>query len=61
MRPVVVTYRADWPDQAAALAATLRERLAPLAERVDHIGSTSIPGMAAKDVLDLQVDRKSVV
>ena len=33
MRPVVVTYRADWPDRAAALAASLRERLAPLAER----------------------------
>jgi len=55
MRPVVVAYRADWPDRAAALAASLREWLAPLAERVEHIGSTSIPGMAAKDVLDLQV------
>lgn len=55
MRPVVVTYQADWPDRAAALAASLRERLAPLAERVDHIGSTSIPGMAAKDILDVQV------
>jgi GrpB-like predicted nucleotidyltransferase (UPF0157 family) len=55
VRPVVVTYQADWPDRAAALAASLRERLAPLAERVDHIGSTSIPGMAAKDILDVQV------
>lgn len=55
MRPFVVTYQADWPDRAAALAASLRERLAPLAERVDHIGSTSIPGMAAKDILDVQV------
>jgi len=50
-----VTYQRDWPDRAAALAASLRERLAPLAERVEHIGSTSIPGMAAKDVLDMQV------
>lgn len=55
MRPVVVAYQADWPDRAAALAASLRERLAPLAERVEHIGSTSIPGMAAKDILDMQV------
>jgi dephospho-CoA kinase len=50
-----VTYRADWPDRAAALAASLRGRLGPRAERVDHIGSTSIPGMAAKDILDMQV------
>ena len=55
MRPVVVTYRADWPGRAAALAASLRGRLGPRAERVDHIGSTSIPGMAAKDILDMQV------
>jgi len=52
---VIVTYQPDWPDRAAALAASLRERLAPLARRVEHIGSTSIPGMAAKDVLDMQV------
>jgi len=55
VRPVVVTYQADWPDRAAVLAASLRERLASLAERVEHIGSTSIPGMAAKDILDVQV------
>jgi len=55
VRAVVVAYRPGWPGQAAALAAELRERLGPLAERVEHIGSTSIPGMAAKDVLDMQV------
>ncbi|HEY2443714.1 MAG TPA: GrpB family protein [Streptosporangiaceae bacterium] len=55
MRPVVVAYRADWPDRAAALTASLRDRLGPRAERIEHIGSTSIPGMAAKDILDMQV------
>lgn len=55
MRVVVASYRTDWPGRAAALAASLRDRLGPLAERVEHIGSTSIPGMAAKDVLDMQV------
>jgi GrpB-like predicted nucleotidyltransferase (UPF0157 family) len=54
VRAVVVPYKTSWPEQAAALAAELRERLGPLAERVEHIGSTSIPGMAAKDILDMQ-------
>jgi GrpB-like predicted nucleotidyltransferase (UPF0157 family) len=55
VRPVVVSYRADWPQRAAAAAAALREQLGPSAERIEHIGSTSIPGMAAKDILDMQV------
>lgn len=54
-RPVVVACRADWPQRAATLLGTLRERLGPVAERAEHIGSTSIPGMAAKDILDIQV------
>lgn len=51
--PVVVLYDAEWPARAAALIAQLR--LGPEALRIEHIGSTAIPGMAAKDVLDLQV------
>ncbi|HXP21546.1 MAG TPA: GrpB family protein [Streptosporangiaceae bacterium] len=53
--PVVVAYLADWPRRAAALIATLREQLGVGAERIEHIGSTAIPGMDAKDVLDVQV------
>ncbi len=54
-RPVVVDYADDWPVRAASLIATLRDQLGTGAERIEHIGSTAIPGMAAKDVLDLQV------
>jgi GrpB-like predicted nucleotidyltransferase (UPF0157 family) len=54
-RPVVVDYTGDWPGRAASLIATLRDQLGDRAVRVEHIGSTAIPGMAAKDVLDLQV------
>jgi GrpB-like predicted nucleotidyltransferase (UPF0157 family) len=52
---VVVDYDPEWPVRGAALVEQLRSMLAPTARRVDHIGSTSIPGMAAKDVLDVQV------
>jgi GrpB-like predicted nucleotidyltransferase (UPF0157 family) len=51
---VISQPRTDWPRRAATLIGELRARL-PLAERLEHIGSTAIPGMAAKDVLDIQV------
>jgi GrpB-like predicted nucleotidyltransferase (UPF0157 family) len=53
--PVVITYLAEWPRRAAVLITALRERLGAGAERVEHIGSTAIPGMDAKDVLDVQI------
>ena len=39
----------------AIIGAPLREALRALALRIDHIGSTSVPGLAAKDVIDIQV------
>jgi GrpB-like predicted nucleotidyltransferase (UPF0157 family) len=54
-RPVVSPCDPAWPADAAKLTAQLREVLGTIAERIEHIGSTAIPGMAAKDVLDLQV------
>ena len=52
--PVLVPYRADWPAQADRLVARLHHLLGPDI-RVDHIGSTAVPGLAATDVIDLQV------
>jgi GrpB-like predicted nucleotidyltransferase (UPF0157 family) len=52
---LIVGYDPAWRDRGAALAAEIRAALGPLALRVDHIGSTSIPGMAAKPRYDLQV------
>jgi GrpB-like predicted nucleotidyltransferase (UPF0157 family) len=54
-RVVVVDYDPNWPTRAAELIEELTNALGPTARRVDHIGSTSIPDMAAKDVLDIQV------
>lgn len=51
---VLFPYDADWPVQAARLIARLRKAV-PDAERFDHIGSTSVPGMHAKDLIDLQL------
>src|SRR4051812_29114495 len=52
---VILDYDPDWPRRAATLIDRLTNALGATARRVDHIGSTSIPRMAAKDVLDVQV------
>ncbi|WP_238695373.1 dephospho-CoA kinase [Ornithinimicrobium flavum] len=57
-RPEVLTLvepDPSWPAQAARLCDRLRGALGEAAVRTDHIGSTSIPALRAKDVLDLQV------
>jgi len=52
--PGVVAYREDWPERAATVIRLLEETLGGLLHRIEHIGSTAIPGMAGKNVLDLQ-------
>ena len=52
--PALVAYRPEWPEQAARLTARLHHLVGD-AHRVDHIGSTAVPGMPAKDVIDLQL------
>jgi GrpB-like predicted nucleotidyltransferase (UPF0157 family) len=43
-----------WPEQFRAEASKLAELLGPwLARPVEHIGSTSVPGLAAKPILDM--------
>ena len=51
----VVDHDPAWAAQAARLAARLRHALGESAVRVDHVGSTAVPGLPAKDVVDLQV------
>lgn len=51
----VVAHDPGWGRRGLALSTELRAALGPPALRVEHIGSTSIPGMAAKPIFDLQV------
>ena len=48
-------YDAHWPGLFAEVGARLRAELGDTALRIDHIGSTSVPGLAAKPVIDIQV------
>ena len=55
----IIDYQSTWPDEFAALANKLRA--ASEAElRIDHIGSTAVPGLASKDVIDVQVTVESL-
>jgi GrpB-like predicted nucleotidyltransferase (UPF0157 family) len=52
---VIVPYTPEWTEWFARVGTQLREQLEAVALRIDHIGSTSVPGLAAKPVLDLQI------
>lgn len=54
-----VPYDPGWPTQFRVLGARIRAALGPLALRIDHIGSTAIPGLAAKPIVDIQISVNS--
>ncbi len=51
----IADYNPAWPLRFAELGGSLREALGAVAIRIDHIGSTSVPGLAAKPVIDIQI------
>jgi GrpB-like predicted nucleotidyltransferase (UPF0157 family) len=59
-RPRIVAYDELWTDEFDRIAARLVAAFGELAVRIDHIGSTSVPGLAAKDVIDVQVSVSSL-
>ena len=50
----------NWPALYDAEAACIREAMGSLALRIEHVGSTSVPGLAAKPVIDIQVSVASL-
>jgi GrpB-like predicted nucleotidyltransferase (UPF0157 family) len=51
----IVPYDPAWPDLFITTVRPIRAGLKDLALRIDHIGSTSIPGLAAKPIIDIQL------
>jgi GrpB-like predicted nucleotidyltransferase (UPF0157 family) len=52
---VIVDYSASWQETFEEWRDRLREALGTTARRIEHIGSTAVPGLAAKPVVDVQV------
>ena len=59
-RMVVVEYSADWPDLYEQEAALIRLALDDVLVRCHHIGSTSVPGLASKPIIDILLEVRSV-
>jgi dephospho-CoA kinase len=55
VRPRLVPSDPSWPDQARRIVARLNTACGHRAVRIDHIGSTAVAGLDAKDVIDVQV------
>ena len=51
----VVAYNPQWPQRFEVLAAAIRGALGGAALDVEHVGSTSVPGLSAKDVIDIDL------
>jgi GrpB-like predicted nucleotidyltransferase (UPF0157 family) len=50
----IVDYDPAWPEMAAAEMARIEVALGEQTVQIDHVGSTAVPGMAAKPIVDLQ-------
>lgn len=52
----LVDYDPAWPQQFAQFAVWLATALGGISQRVEHFGSTAIPGMPAKPIIDILVE-----
>jgi GrpB-like predicted nucleotidyltransferase (UPF0157 family) len=58
---IIESYNPNWPKDFEVIQSSLQNVLGVLALRIDHIGSTSVPGLGAKDVIDIQITVKELL
>jgi GrpB-like predicted nucleotidyltransferase (UPF0157 family) len=51
----ILPYNPEWPSRYEQLSAAIRAALGATVLDLEHVGSTSVPGLAAKDVIDLDL------
>jgi GrpB-like predicted nucleotidyltransferase (UPF0157 family) len=52
---IVVDYDPSWPRLFESLRSVVRNAVADIAISIEHVGSTAVPGLAAKPVIDIDV------
>lgn len=55
MNILIADYNPIWPKQFARLKAELLAALGGLVIAIEHVGSTSVPGLAAKPIIDIDI------
>lgn len=51
----IVDYDPAWAEAFAGISQAVAAALGPLALRIEHVGSTAVPGLGAKPIIDLDV------
>lgn len=51
----IVPYDEKWPHLYAGWRERLTQGLGATARRIEHVGSTAVPGLSAKPIIDIQV------
>jgi GrpB-like predicted nucleotidyltransferase (UPF0157 family) len=54
--PVIIEdYDPRWPERFETLRMRIDAALGPLVAAIEHVGSTAVPGLAAKPIIDIDV------
>ena len=54
-RVIVTPYDPIWPDEFARIQSEVQQALGEDVLAIEHVGSTSVPGLAAKPIIDIDV------
>ena len=57
---IVVPYDESWPSLFEEERARIERAIGPWVEEIEHVGSTAVPGLAAKPVIDIMAGVKSL-
>lgn len=52
---IIVEYKSEWADNFAELKQKLSEKLDGVCVKIEHVGSTSVEGLSAKEIIDIDI------
>jgi GrpB-like predicted nucleotidyltransferase (UPF0157 family) len=55
LSPLVVPYNPEWPRLFAEIRAVIERNISGKFHAIEHVGSTSVPSMTAKPIIDIDV------
>jgi GrpB-like predicted nucleotidyltransferase (UPF0157 family) len=58
---IIVDYNPHWPQLFAEEQALIRQTVGDLLLRIEHVGSTAVPGLGAKPIIDIAATAHNLV